>query len=65
MELFIGTLVISMCTSRESYLCSVLYRPYHSVIGVPSVSPQSVKYVLRKLFDSGNLGEQYELDVLK
>jgi len=34
-----------------------LYRPNDSVIGVRSVNPQSVKYVLRKLFDSGRLGE--------
>jgi len=34
-----------------------LYRLYHIVVGVPSVNPQSVKYVLRELFDSGHLGE--------
>ena len=34
-----------------------LYRPNHSVVGVHSVNPHNVKYVLRKLFDSGNLGE--------
>jgi len=34
-----------------------LYRPNHSVVSVHSVNPHSVKYVLRKLFDSGHLGE--------
>jgi len=34
-----------------------LYRPNHSVVGVCSVNPHSVKNVLRILFDGGHLGE--------